>query len=84
MNNNSTESQRRVLGLMNSLMEDNRTKAIRDWAALAPADEAEAKDLLNAALVLLVAISADERLGGSKEYVAKMMQRHIHMEGSGQ
>ncbi|MEV7457978.1 hypothetical protein [Pseudarthrobacter oxydans] len=83
MSNNSTDQQRRVLGLLLSLLEDNRTKAVRDWKALIPTDGEDAKALLNTALEVLLSVTADPRLGGQREYVAEMLQRYVRMEGAG-
>jgi hypothetical protein len=83
MNNNSTDQQRRVLGLLLSLLEDNRTKAVRDWNALAPTDGEDAKALLNTALEVMLAITADPRLGDQREYVAGKLQQYLRMERAG-
>lgn len=61
------------MGLLQALLEDDRTKAARDWAVLEPAGGKETRDLLDAAaLKQLLTITADRRLGG-KEYVSEMM-----------
>ena len=76
----SQDEQRRVLGLLRSLLDDDRTRARRDWAALAPADEDDACGLLNAALVLLLQVTADPRLGGRDEAIAKLMRLSLLFE----
>lgn len=83
MSDESTERQRRVLGLLLSLLEDNRTKAVRDWQALTPTDGDDARALLNAALKVLLAVTADPRLGGRMEYITKMLQTYVRMEAAG-
>lgn len=76
----SQDEQRRVLGLLRSLMDDDRTRAVRDWAALAPVDEEDARGLLNAALVLLLIVTADPQLGGRDEMIAKLTRLSLKYE----
>lgn len=60
------DNQRRVLGMVRALadIDTQRTAATQAWQSLAPADEAEARALLDAALVLLLQVASDPRLGG--------------------
>lgn len=74
------DEQRRVLGLLRSLMDDDRARAVQDWTALAPVDEDDARALLNAALVLLGQLSGDPRLGGRDAVIAKLTKLSLAFE----
>lgn len=60
------DNQRRVLGMVRALadIDQHKHEATQDWQALAPANEAEARAMLDAALVLLLQVASDPRLGG--------------------
>jgi hypothetical protein len=77
------EAQRRVLGMLRSLLDEDRAQGARDWKALEPADDREARALLNVAIELLLVATADPRLGGQQQVIAEMVQRYIRMEAAG-
>ncbi|MFJ6155552.1 hypothetical protein ACIQF8_01270 [Pseudarthrobacter sp. NPDC092184] len=72
--------QRRVLGLLRSLYEEDPARAVEDRAALAPVDESDARALLDAALVLLGMLTGDPRLGGRDEEIARLTKLSLVFE----
>ena len=80
---NDTSNPRHVLALLKALIDPDRDKGTHEWIALAPANPVEAEELFRTALEVLMAITADPRLGGQQQYVDRMLDMYVKLEASG-
>jgi hypothetical protein len=72
--------QRRVLALLRSLYEEDPARAVEERAALAPVDEADARAMLDAAVVLLGVMTSDPRLRGRDAEIARLTKLSLLFE----